>query len=47
MRTAIQAVEGLRHVQHDDVELEEAIGNDKEEETDIMCARHYTASIER
>jgi hypothetical protein len=44
--TAIQAVEGLRHVQSQDIEFEHSIRNDKEKDMDILSSRHDTSSVE-
>ena len=46
MSTPIQTVEGLRHVQDQNVELEHGIRNDKVENVDILTSRHKTSSVE-
>ena len=46
MSTPVQTVEGLRHVQDQDVELEHGIRNDKVENVDILTSRHETSSVE-
>jgi hypothetical protein len=44
--TPVQAVEGLRHVQSQDIEFEHGIRNDKEKDMDILSSRHDTSSVE-
>jgi len=42
----VQTVEGLRHVQDQDVELEHGIRNDKVKNVDILTSGHKTPSVE-
>jgi hypothetical protein len=46
VRTPVQAVAGLRHVQSQDIEFEHSIRNDKEEDMDILSSRHDTSCVE-
>jgi hypothetical protein len=45
--TTVQAVERLRHVQDQDIQLEHSIRNHKVVEMNILRSGHNTPSVER